>query len=523
MKDGGVIRFILSAFFIVVLSCIMGGQMAGSGDEQRLGLLFGAILVALAASVILGPRVLWLFYVVPWLVNWIPLPRGGGILQHGGTSWHLVLSPICILMVFFLWALHRVRLTWIRNWVADLLVFLPIFYLVVVFIRHPAGIELFGLGGEMTGGRVVLFAGCGLGWYVFVSVVRIPREKFVRLFRYMFYAWVVGESVCVGLSLLGLYGGRMLQVMDGARDCRFMTLFIVMSVFSLCRYRFWSWKVWVPLCGLVLATLVSGSREFIARDGVMVGTFMLLKKELFPLLLCAALGVGGVYVLAGYGYTEQAPASLQRIFQLMPGVKISKDVAVGTRGSTSDRVEAWKLALDSRTGLIRDRLWGDGYARSAKAVSRHSIYSMRHPELHLTVQTLALSGDWHNGFIETMHRMGLVTVVVVFFFFLYAWISLIRIFYATAGTELQGYAMVVLNFITTQIWFYWFFGETVRFFNAFFYIGFIKILIDYLRSIGQWRPLYSRSIYVPLMLRELPREPILPLQLSRKSVSSKLP
>lgn len=415
MGNSGVKGIVLVAI-LVVLSFLIGSQI--SGDKT---VSFGIVgsSIGLFLLLYLGTKSWWVLFLLPVAASVLPL--------HLPVKLQLLLSPCFLAYWALLSLMGYTKFEWKALWLMDILLLLIFIDTAIVFIHHPSSFllldQFLGMESELIGGKEYWTCLLGVTTYICVSLLPLKYKDCVKLLKYLFYFTL---AVHVFKSARGIARpgasdeGEGPDIADRAENSRFdMLLFVGIfgaTYFYIERPFLQIIKKPTRLAALILSALfvvISGWRARIIQFAVQVFMLSVIKREL-SLMVCIACAVyGSLLFLSNEHLLDDLPFGMQRSLAAIPGVHVRKDIEQNANGSSDWRVVMWHWALDARTGFIQDYTWGDGFTQNKADIQRDRVASMRGTLIAGNQQAFAKRGMWHSGWISTIHRLGIVGLVLL--------------------------------------------------------------------------------------------------------------
>lgn len=495
------------ACLLLVLLCFVIGAQAAESAKSTLMLVVG--LVGVVFMLVVGTRSWMLLFLLPPLLSALPLP---GVIKGIGTG------PLvaCVVLPYwiFMWAMGYVRMRWRGLFLLDFIILVLVVLMVASFIKRPVAIQALGLDFDNIGGRVYFVAIGAVVYYIALSCIPVRYQQACKVFNWA--VWV-GLACSILETVFGLVGFESEDATQGLGDAmqgsrfgalrplgNYVSLFIF-ACYPLNRILFNPTLLFGMLVSFACIAL-SGFRSFMVSQ-VMVLTFMaFVKKELTKVVILGVLTYGGLLVLSASDSLLSFPHGIQRTLSIVPGMKVSAVARMDAEGSTDWRVVMWEWAMDPRTGYIKDYIWGDGFGMSQSDQQRRFRAAMRGEHDHLRrlgQEAFAEEGQWHSGWITAIHRLGIVGLVVVEIFLLYAWLLVLRVCVSLRGTPLFVPSLIFLmSFSASPMLFNLSAGSIESVFLNFSTIAKAKLLFCIAREQGLIVPWTQRKRYVPLMIEQ---------------------
>lgn len=504
----GAVKTIVMLMVLVVFSILIGAQIS---DNMRASTGAFAVIGGVAflfALLWMGQNSWKLLYCLPPVLTLLPVNFQS--LPH---------AYLVAMVVLGYWSVMRimgyVRFTWYGHGVLDGAVCIVMAYMAISYYRYPVAMQMMGLDYDYVGGREYLFAICASIYYIALSSIPVRYEELVKTLKLAFLIGIAGEAywavwgVLHPTSALTMGAETAGDVFIKGRFSYFSTIGTSLVVWVYLRYRIGSiltslWKLLLGVIGLG-GVLVSGWRTSMAIVALYLAIIAYVKREFFLLVIFGIMAYGGLFLLGSTGALTSAPYGLQRVVSVLPGVRISSAARSDTRGSTQIRTEAWKAALDPKSGVIKDYVWGDGFQTSRQALSREITASMRGQSE--SGNFLIRSGLWHNGFITYLHRLGIVGVILIHVMFLIALVMMLRLAVVVINRPEGPYVIYPMLLFTPVAlasgYLVWMVTDVFRVMTS---LALIKIVYVMLIRQGKLEPFMSRRQYVPLMIRQIERE-----------------
>ena len=196
------------------------------------------------------------------------------------------------------------------------------------------------------------------------------------------------------------------------------------------------------------------------------------------------------------------PYTVQRTLAVFPWMDVNPSIRSDTDDSSEYRVVLWKWAMDERTGMVDDYIWGDGCTMKASDKDRHLRSFARYNYASLTQERLAHIGEWHSGFIAIMKQLGIAGLILVVSAHIYAFITAFRIAMALQGTSLLTYFLIYSYTLINSITFYILPCETVTFLKHLAAFSFLKVFYWIAVEEGRLTPNNNNKRYVPILSQQ---------------------
>ncbi|MGN0866004.1 MAG: hypothetical protein ACI4P8_07660 [Akkermansia sp.] len=493
------VRTTCIAIALIVVALSVGSLLADRNGQM---VAFGVIaaIVGVVGFLVMGRQAWKLMLIAPLLCPAAYIWLGYGLAGVVGV-WGLVLALF-----------RHVQLKWNSLAVLDILVLLFTCCLVRLYALHPASLVIFGIDAQYIGGQENVYYLGFLVYYVAVSLWRGTPDEVLTVVRRGAYL-AVAVQVVWGLYGVFLRLGGSVGFFD-ERNGAFLGLgiFLVFYAYaSLPMARLWKApkEIFLGLLGMFFL-LWSGSRDALGRAGLACVFLCFLKKEFVSALACFALLLSGITALGEAGVLRTLPYPVQRVISLVPWAKTDKAARRSGEDTIVTRLMIWRYALDHRTGMIGDYVWGDGFQKETSVFIRHQISELRMRtaggaySAEEWAMVLAKGGSLHNMALTCIHRTGYIGLVFVVLISLTYLFMVMRVSQALRYSRDYPFVMMVsLSLVGLIFAIPWGTFTYREFFLIFYELGLLKVVYCSLREKGEIRPLFIRSYYVPLMLREM--------------------
>lgn len=501
---GGAVKTIVLLMVLVVLSVLVGAQVSDSMKESMGAFAIIAMICIAFGMLLMGAKSWYLLYLVPAFLYQASTDAFG--IRH--VPFMFAAAGAIFAYGILLWAMGYIRFRWRGFLGLDLLVVCVVLLMVWSFIQYPVSIQAFNPDAEYVGGSEYIWLIVSLLYYIALSAMSGHQGDILKLTRLSFYA------LCAGCALNMMYYAVKIMRASGYGPERFSFFNIIAPALLFYVY-----------CSAPFPKLISSPKKMIAGIAALIGIFLggrreillgtgealifssFLKKELMFVVVSGILFYGAAVLLGGMHVWHRAPISIQRVMAVLPGVSVSQSVVRGTTGSSNTRLEIWALGMDPRTGLIKNYIYGDGFQTETASVRRKEIGFMRAGKRQHGKEwsrSLAESGNWHNGWLVTVHRLGLIGLVVVNLVFVCGLVMLAKVSNAYRTRKEYPFIMALcLPFAQSALSFVWGTQTLMHFFFDFYSLGLIKVLYCTAREEGRLRPLFLRERYVPMTIREI--------------------
>lgn len=491
-------KLALSMALIIVFSLILGTNSAA--DRTTSYVIIG-VVCGLGCVLMLGKRVWWLMILFPALPFSIP---GLGFLPKVYVAVLLVLSTMLCMV-----ALGRMRLKWCRLWSMDLALLALMACIVQAFVRNPSGLAILGWEGEYVGGKEYVHFVLALLCYLTYSLIPTDSHELRKLMRIYLIITLAGTLYGFLTNTLST-GAEEIdseEVMNG-RFGRFTSIGSIVATLMLCRYPLVKiitslWRLPLFLAA-VMGVLLSGFRERLVFLVVIACFVHIVRRQYWSLGAGAAisflvlLGLSESHILE-----EDVPFGVQRSLAIVPLLEVSKEARESARSSAEWRKQMWRWALDKRESYISDRVWGDGFRVKVIDIKRESILMMRGVTTYGDLELFARTGTWHSGPIECINRIGIVGLCVATWVMMCMLFVIYRACCSYVKYKESSIVMYALVAVVGNI-FLWYLsaGTMLRLISMIPTVGMAKLMYGVALKEGLIAPLWYRSHYTPLMLRE---------------------
>ncbi len=499
--NSGVFKVIILGILLVVLAFVVGSQAAES-SKSAMAILAG--LGGVFLLIVMGRRAWWLIFILPPLLA----PFWQGSLSK--LSCQDVLASAVLVYWIVMWGMGYVKLTWHRHIWLDLCVIAFMGYLAISYFRHPAMINFLldetDVGKDFAiGGRIYFNAIPAFLCYITISLIPCTQEDMHKMLKVTFLAMFGAAFFSIALGLVGFRG----VVEESITSSRFslfsefgkLTFNAFICYWPLVSIFCSPWRLLLLLLAAA-CVMLSGSRTMMGTCPAVVVFMCAARRQLLFVALLSAVSLGAVYLASSEGLLVKLPMGIQRAFYVLPGVKIQKHIATEAQHSSDWRFEMWKWAMDPRAGYIHDYVWGDGFGDSLQGMRRDFTNMARGRIAEGDQEFFAARGLWHNGLITSINTVGYVGLAVILLVFITGIAMFWRLCTAILGTSWGFYVIffcikILYDFIAFLIA-----GGPGNVCQALPVLALMKAATELARQRGLLKPLFSRSRYVPLTIRE---------------------
>lgn len=506
-----VVKSILVAALLIVLSFSVG--VTAAEDAKGAGMIIAASC-ALVAALCVGKKAWLLLIIMPYYAMY-PIKPVGYL-----PAFTLTFAIAAIVLVYWgtLKIIGNVSFEWKSMPIFDVLFISLIIVGLYAFYRNPVSInklnKILGIETQNVGGMGYFFMLFSILGYIAYSVIPLPIDKMEKYVKPI--VWFVFISALIyTLRLLSTGGfkefaetmpGEAEATMTNSRFVAFdrMSMLLMVFIYGTKKIReiLTRPKYIFILLLSALGIMLTGSRGHIARMMCMLLPLSLMKRE-FSCLVCAgAIGFSAILVANDADVLRYAPYGVQRAVSVIPGMKIDNRIQRVAQHSLDIRFGMWEVAMDKRTGYIKDYVWGDGFAMDRKQLQRAGLIKMDQAD------GLMLTGEWHSGPIGMIHRLGYVGFSITTCIFLYMMVMAYRVLKAYQRHSLFPIVLIIVPNVYGEAWeIYGAIADYRHFFSA--SIGFLFMTkVFYCEGVkkGIIKPLFARSSYVPLAVQERQNE-----------------
>lgn len=504
MGNNGV-RNIVLLVILVVMSFFLGIQ---ASDGAKTPIIIIAGLVGVFGLLYLGEKSWMVMFYLPAIFPL--LPPSWFITNHVNTA-----AMLCAAMLIY-WLLMRamgyVKISWQGFFPLDFILGVFFVYMCITFYRRPVGIGLFSEYFDRVGGIayvVLFFATLG---YIGRSIIPFTYESSTKLVKQLFYITLVAHVLGIIRALITGQAVGDSTLEDTALKSRF-SLFAPLSVYLV--YYFYgsrpllraitSVRTTATLIICFIGLLLSGWRSnMLAFIGTML-SIAFIKRELI-ICITAATGVYGALLYLSHEHLlEELPYGIQRTLCAVPGhLNVKKSIRTDTESSTKWRQVMWRWALDPRTKLINDYIFGDGPGDDTANIKRMNLATIRGALRIGDQRSFAARGTWHSGWITVIHRLGIVGLFIVALCQAIGLFMVITVCRAYEKTPVQKYIIpLIAPFAGSVLGFHISAGNLDFFIGDMFSLTLAKILYAQARKKGMVPNFFRQQAYIPMAIQEL--------------------
>lgn len=214
-------------------------------------------------------------------------------------------------------------------------------------------------------------------------------------------------------------------------------------------------------------------------------------------------GILITFALSSRDTLSQLPFTAQRVLSVFPWVEATSSIKNETKASSDWRFEIWKWALDSRTGIVKNYIWGDGLVANSALHQRISRGTSR-KEIQPTQQDIAVQiRNWHGGFIAVLQEMGIVGLCIVTIGIVYAMMMSIKIGIALRNSDyFKYYCVYTAALMYSPFTFYILPATTATFFATIAGFAFLKVFHTIAVEEGLIKLDRNNRKYIPLLIQQ---------------------
>lgn len=499
------VKTIIIVLVLVVLSFIVGAQVSDNVRDSAGAFFLIACVIGMFFMLWMGTNSWKLIFIVPLLMPFMPF-------QLEFVPPHMAMT--CVIGIYWvaMRALGHAHFTWRTLPLLDWQIAIVFCYMAVGYYRHPVTVKVLGLDYDYVGGTDYIYCVWCILYYVILSSLPIRLHELLTLLKKVFFISLgIGFFfACKGMSA-GSEGsvGEHMSAEETLEKGRF-GFFTSVGTKLLCWvYLHWpiqrilrhGTRMGMAVFGL-LSVLVSGGRTNLITLSIPLAFIAMIKREFLFLLLSGCLVYMGLLGLSVSGALQEAPYGMQRVVSILPGLRISQEAEEDTKESSEIRKRMWKNALDPRTGLIKDYVWGDGYQSSLAMQERDKTARMRGVSLDQQ-KFMEQSGSWHNGWVSMIHRVGIIGLILLQVLMLSAVLILYQVACALIKIPDGIYGILpLLGILAPAFTSSFLVMRVLTVLMCFPSYALMKIFYCQLREKGLLEPLFPNQRYVPLMIRE---------------------
>ncbi len=498
---GGIIKTIILGIILVVLAFVLG-SLAADGTKAPM-LILGA-LCCLFVFNYMGHRCWYLLFILPFIVSQLNI----AVLAKFPFSYG-VAGGILIYWVI-MWAMGYVRMTWHGVLWMDILSLLPIILMMISYYRFPVSLDILGLDTDVVGGEAFVWAAGAAIYYITVSCIpftyddlaKVSKVSFIVTFSLMLimFPWMFLKGNDV--SMMG-------EQMEGSRFGAFcgpalIILQLLFFSYPLTRIMFSPWRLGLMLLCFIGVAL-AGFRLYLMLSVLPLVFMVIVRKQFISFTLAVLAGYGVILYASHEQVLERLPYGIQRSLASLPGVEVGRAAGGSAAHSSGWRLRLWSLALDSRSGYIKDYIWGDGFGISKKSMAHDFAHGWRADYMRQTDAHAAFAerGVWHLSALIWLHRLGIVGVIVLTVWMIGPLIMLFRMAPVVLSRPGSLFLLMTVGSFFSEFVFTFVGAGTPRLiFISYGSAAIVKVIYSIMLKEGSLPPLFARRVYVPLLIRE---------------------
>lgn len=505
------VKTIVLLMVLVVLSFMIGAQVSDSMKNSFGAFAIIGAIIGGSFLIYMGQRVWQLLFILPPFIELLPLPRLGHAIAQCGIAPFYVAAVVMVYWII-LCALGRVRIRWRWAAVLDIPFWVFVGFLVVAYIRFPVALNVMGLDYDAVGGEEVVLLFFVLFHYACFSMIPITKQELEKVLPLAFKLFFVAQVLLFGRYMV-LGGMPALEAGSetGGKVSRFFMLYPAGSTLFFWMYSKYpvgrivtSFRCWmISLFGMV-AAFSTGQRQNLALLATGIAFIAAVKREILVLIGALAVAYVGVMFLSEMDLLTHTSGNVQRVLMSVPGVKVDADIEFGAKGTMETRRKLREYALNPHTGVIKDYVWGDGFAVSRSYLERNKVAAMRGTGGDTNdMDSMTVTRNFHNGALHTLSRIGYVGLAWCGVMGIIAWCVSIQVLRAWLRTDTYPYIVVgIINMPIILLTYTYANYVTKHFMFSLQSYFFLKLCYCIARENGLLRPLFLQQSYVPLMIQE---------------------
>lgn len=490
-------------FLLLALLAFVAGSLAS--DSARDALVPSLIVVGLFFLVFLGKNCWALVLILPPIIQVLDFPIFQKFPLVGA------LSAVMLFYWFIMSVLGYVKFTWNGNKYVDAALLIFFAYFLFTWVRHPVTILALVSKTDFSvtevGGQDYIFCLGAICNYLFLSVIPLKIETILKVLKVAFWlSLFVAIIMCVkGIVLGSSTQDELYETVISSRFIDFAPVGLKICYFLFAKYCFIGiiispWKLLLlSVTGMAIA--LSGFRSHFMQIAVYVTVASLVHKNILYLLFVAVFAWGGCMFLANEEVVDKLPYGIQRVLSSVPGIEIDNAATADAEGSLKWRYEMWEWAFNPATGYIKDYTFGDGYGYSLARFQARQVASSFGLVYLGDNRFFAEDGQWHSGYITTIHRIGYVGLVLLSMLMGASIINSLRVCCVLKSRVNGEYALIsLLALIPLSVSFFISAGILTALFNEFvLYAILSKVISSILYRNGEMLPMFKKTEYVPMI------------------------
>lgn len=468
--DFSKIKTIVIVVVVAFLALYLGIATA-TAQKEAVAWVGGAVLLTIC--LLLGRNI--------WLLIPATLAMKGNINFLPGTPapWHLMTAVAAVFLLIRIATRQQplaIKWTWMETSLA-----LVAFSILQALARNPVGLSALG-GSDVAGGKPYFIFAVAFVAYAIIAMANTDIKGW-RWAVILYLTFGIGDGLINAVSgispafamrVLPLYSNVGFEEAVGTAaefdlsKNRFTQVTQLGSILGMIACTFWRplaalditkpWRILIA-GGAFIAILLSGFRGGLGSLFVRFVLGSALRKKWLDIVIIGLLGMLLLTALIASGMVKNLPFGVQRALSFLP-IEVSSVAAIDAEGSSNDRFEMWRTALESDR-YIRNKLLGDGFNMSARELQAMRSQTETGPQLFKTWTDAALeTGAYHGFHVETIRNTGalglLCATIALFVFMSSAWRAIQR-------TRTQPYWGMVLficmPFLIHPFWYWLVFGS----------------------------------------------------------------
>ena len=404
------VRMLVIYSICVPLAALVGWMACNQMDFGTLG-FFGLI-----AAVLISPLIIQYHY--PLMVFGLGAPVYCFFLKGNPPLWQVV-----VILSLGVAVIDRTLNSEKRFLSVPTMTWPLLFTLAVTWAtsQMTGGIGLKTLGGAVGGGKKYLALFIGVAIYFALTSRVIPRHQ-RKLYIVLFFLAGLPSFLSdmfpflpTPLNYINLLippSGNLLQ--EGAtRFGSFASTASVIATYMLVRYgltgilSFNRPIRFLTFFAMLVLTMIGGYRiVLISYICILTMLFFLEGLHRTSLMMIAIFGVlvGGTLMVP---FADKLPTSFQRTLSFLPFIKIDEQVMMDADGSKKWRERMW---ADTWPKVPQYLLLGKGYSLSEddyQMMGQGAFVNGKASQMDASMDSLAISGDYHNGPLSTLMPFGI--------------------------------------------------------------------------------------------------------------------
>lgn len=501
---GGVLKNIIIVILLAVLAFIAGSLAA---DGAQAALVPAVIVLGCFLLIYLGKNCWWLVFLAPPLMSFLDLS-----FLHG-LPISFLLCGVILAYWLLMFTMGYVKLTWHGVIWMDIMTAIFVAYFLFGYVRHPVSLgvarDITDADAGFTGGKEYVWCLAATLAYVTVSVIPSNLASLFKVFKYLF---ILGCILAIIMTARRFIIGGGYAVMERAYETRSAPLgaiggqiyYYMLAKLPLVAMLLSPWKLAI-LFAATFAVLMGGGREGFAEKGGYALSCVIIHRNLALMCVLLAAGYGTLLYLSSEKMLYHFPHGVQRVLTVVPGLDVEEGIKKGASHSWQWRVEMWEQALEPTSGYIKDYVWGDGFGQDIKQL-RLTTIAMNRGEMGGGDQRFFMeTGTWHSGIITSIHRTGYVGLVLNILWSLFAIFMVFRVGFNLKRLKDSEFAFMPIFALPTGLLVFYGSAGTYPYYFGFFYTAAVaKVLYRLALKEGIMGNLFTRTVYVPLMLQQQP-------------------